>query len=393
MRDPGLIPSQRQVLVLALPPLSLYLHFPWCVRKCPYCDFNSHQAGDEIPETAYIDALIRDLDQALPGDRRVVSVFLGGGTPSLFSAAAVERLLTAVRRRLNLARDAEITLEANPGTAEAGRFAGYRRAGINRLSLGVQSLTDASLAALGRIHNAAEARRAVALAGSAGFDNLNIDIMYGLPHQESAAAMRDLDAVLELSPAHLSWYQLTLEPNTVFYSRPPSLPDDDRVAEMQERGEALLSANGYRRYEVSAWARPGSEARHNLNYWEFGDYLGLGAGAHSKLTDPATGRVTRYSKLRFPGRYLETAGSDAAVTGKRVLGDDDLILEFMMNALRLPRGFDAALFEQRTGLSLEEVEEKLCRAEQAGLLSTAGGRIVPTARGSRFLNDLLLCFD
>lgn len=394
MQNPGLIPTRRATR-LAAPPLSLYIHFPWCIRKCPYCDFNSHQAGDNIPEAAYIDALIRDLDHASPqtGEREIVSVFLGGGTPSLFSAAAVERLLSAVRGRLNLVREVEVTLEANPGTAEAGRFAGYRRAGINRLSLGVQSFTDTGLAALGRIHDAAEARRSIALAGSAGFDNINIDLMYGLPEQKAAGAVQDLAAALIFSPAHLSWYQLTLEPNTVFYSHPPLLPDDDRVAEMQERGEALLSVQGYRRYEVSAWALPGREARHNLNYWEFGDYLGLGAGAHSKITDPVSGRVTRYSKLKLPVRYLATAGSDAAVTGKRVLGDDDLVLEFMMNALRLPRGFDPPLFEKRTGLSLECVGEKLGRAVQGGLLSTVGGRIAPTPRGSRFLNDLLLCFD
>jgi putative oxygen-independent coproporphyrinogen III oxidase len=395
MQHADLIPSRRAARSGSLPPLSLYVHFPWCVRKCPYCDFNSHKAGDEIPEMAYIDALIRDLDQSLPqaGEREIVSVFLGGGTPSLFSAAAVERLLNAVRGRLNLARQVEITLEANPGTAEAGRFAGYRRVGVNRLSLGVQSFADAGLAALGRIHDAAEACRALTLAGTAGFDNINIDIMYGLPGQEAAGAVQDLAAALVFSPAHLSWYQLTLEPNTLFYSHPPTLPDDDRVADMQERGEALLLAHGYRRYEVSAWALPGRETRHNLNYWEFGDYLGLGAGAHSKLTDPVTGRIMRYSKLSLPGRYLETAGSDAAVTGKRVLGDDDLVLEFMMNALRLARGFEAPLFETRTGLSLDGLGEKLGRAVQAGLLSTAGGRITPTPRGSRFLNDLLLCFE
>lgn len=376
------------------PPLSLYVHFPWCVRKCPYCDFNSHEFSNDLPEEAYISALIRDLDYMRPaaGGRVIVSIFMGGGTPSLFSAAAVTRLLAAVRERLSLANDIEITLEANPGTVEAGRFAGYRAAGINRLSLGVQSLDNDRLAGLGRIHDADEARAAVYAARSAGFDNINIDLMYGLPGQEPAGARRDMEEALALAPAHLSWYQLTVEPNTLFYSRTPPLPDEEAVLTMQEQGQRLLRQGGFRRYEVSAWARPGREAGHNLNYWKFGDYLGLGAGAHSKLTDTGGFRVERSARLRIPARYLETAGSAEAVTDRRVLDEDDLVLEFMMNALRLQRGFEAALFPARTGLLLERVRDKLDRAVELGLLSMEGGVIRPTPRGTQFLNNLLHLF-
>jgi len=378
----------------ASPPLSLYVHFPWCVRKCPYCDFNSHEFSNDLPEEAYVTALIRDLDYIRPaaGRREIVSIFMGGGTPSLFSAAAVTRLLAAVRERLSLTKDIEITLEANPGTVEAGRFAGYRAAGINRLSLGVQSLDNNRLAGLGRIHDADEARAAVRAARSAGFDNINIDLMYGLPGQDPAGARRDVEEALALAPAHLSWYQLTVEPNTVFYSRTPPLPDEEAVLTMQEQGQRLLWQGGFQRYEVSAWSRPGREAAHNLNYWEFGDYLGLGAGAHSKLTDAGGFSVERSARHKIPVRYLETAGSAEAVTGRRVLDEDDLVLEFMMNALRLQRGFDAGLFRARTGLSLERVRDKLERAVELDLLAMEGGVIRPTARGTQFLNNLLQLF-
>lgn len=379
--------------VVSAPPLALYLHFPWCVRKCPYCDFNSHEAGGGIPEDAYVAALLHDLDRsrsAVAG-REIISVFLGGGTPSLFSAAAVTRLLDAVRARLPLAEEAEITLEANPGTAEARHFAGYRRAGVNRLSLGVQSFDDESLRRLGRIHDGNEARRAFELARAAGFDNINLDLMYGLPEQSSAMAAADLEAAVAQAPEHLSWYQLTLEPNTVFYARPPVLPVEDAVAAIQEQGEARLEAAGYRHYEVSAWCRAGREARHNLNYWEFGDYLGLGAGAHSKLTG-AAGRITRSARHRIPRRYLETAGDDTVVTTERVLDEEDRVVEFMLNALRLVRGFEPAQFEQRTGLALERVREPLAEACRRGLLEYGGGRIRPTPRGTRYLNDLLQLF-
>ena len=378
----------------SLPPLSLYVHFPWCVRKCPYCDFNSHEFGNGFPEEDYVAALIRDLDYMRPaaGGRVIVSIFMGGGTPSLFTDAAISRLLAALRERLNLANEAEITLEANPGTVEAGRFAGYRAAGINRLSLGVQSFDNNRLAGLGRIHDADEARAAVRMAAAAGFDNINIDLMYGLPGQDPAGALRDIEAAADLAPAHLSWYQLTVEPNTVFYSRTPPLPGEDAVFAMQEQGQRLLSERGYRRYEVSAWARPGREAAHNLNYWEFGDYLGLGAGAHSKLTDPAGFRVERSARHRIPARYLQTAGSTEAVTGRRVLEADDLVLEFMMNALRLQRGFDAELFRARTGLLLDRVRDKLERAVALGLLSMEDKVIRPTRRGTQFLNNLLQLF-
>jgi len=377
----------------ALPPLGLYIHFPWCVRKCPYCDFNSHEAGDAIPEEAYVDALLRDLDRARSAvaGREIVSVFLGGGTPSLFSAAAVARLLDAVRARLSLDGAAEITLEANPGTAEARHFAGYRRAGVNRLSLGVQSFDDDSLRRLGRIHNGIDARHAFEMAREAGFDNINLDLMYGLPEQSPAMAAADLETAAALAPEHLSWYQLTLEPNTVFYAKPPELPREDGIAAMQERGEARLAAGGYRRYEVSAWAVSGREARHNLNYWEFGDYLGLGAGAHSKLTD-AGGRITRSARHRIPRRYMETAGEDAVVTAERCLDEEDRVVEFMLNALRLLQGFEPAQFEQRTGLSLERIRTPLAEARRRGLLRDAGGRIEPTPRGTQYLNDLLQLF-
>jgi putative oxygen-independent coproporphyrinogen III oxidase len=376
------------------PPLSLYVHFPWCVRKCPYCDFNSHEFGRDLPEEAYVSALIRDLDYMRPaaGRREIGSIFMGGGTPSLFSAAAMGRLLAAVHERLNLANDIEITLEANPGTLEAGRFAGYRAVGVNRLSIGVQSFDNERLAGLGRIHNADEARAAVRAAAAAGFDNINIDLMYGLPGQEPSGVLRDIEEALSLAPSHLSWYQLTIEPNTVFYSRMPSLPEEDAVLAMQEQGQQLLWQGGFQRYEVSAWSLPGREAGHNTNYWEFGDYLGLGAGAHSKLTDTDVFRVERSARHKIPSRYLETAGSTEAVTGRRVLCEGDLILEFMMNALRLQRGFHARLFEARTGLTLDRVRDKLGRAVQLGLLSMEGEVIRPTVRGTQFLNNLLQLF-
>ncbi len=370
-----------------LPPLALYVHLPWCVRKCPYCDFNSHALRAEIPQDDYVEALLRDLEYELARarGRRIETVFLGGGTPSLFSPEAIARLVARA-----LAPDAEITLEANPGSADAGRFAGYRQAGVNRLSIGVQSFDDEKLKALGRIHGRAEALGAIAAARAAGFDNFNLDLMFGLPGQTLEEALADVAQALACAPAHLSVYQLTIEPNTPFHASPPALPDEDRVWEMQSRIEQPLAAAGYVHYEVSAYARPGRECRHNLNYWSFGDYLGIGAGAHGKLSD--AGGVVRRWKLKHPKDYLAQAGTAAAVGGEQRLTDEDLAMEFMMNALRLTGGFPAALFEQRTGLALVQVERALRESERAGLVQRRSGMIAPTETGRRFLNDLLLQF-
>ncbi len=379
---------------LAGVPLALYVHIPWCVRKCPYCDFNSHVPRAVVDQRGYVDALLQDLDHDLDGLDRgdlgpgLVSVFIGGGTPSLFEPAAIGRLLEGVAARLDLQPGIEITLEANPGTAEAERFAGYRAAGVNRLSLGVQSLDDASLAALGRIHGAAEARAAFDLARRAGFDNVNLDLMYGLPGQSIAGGLRDLRSLLELAPEHVSWYQLTLEPNTLFHHRPPPLPDDDRLADMADAGQEILDRAGYRRYEVSAYAREGRRARHNLNYWEFGDYLGIGAGAHGKLST-ADGLVRRTAKPRGPEVYLAGAGAGSS----RVLEVDDRVAEFFLNAMRLVDGVPADWFAQRTGLSLDRVGDALARARALGLMAHEPARLRPTALGLRFLNDLLALFE
>jgi len=377
----------------APPPLALYVHLPWCVRKCPYCDFNSHAAG-EIPEAAYVDALLRDLEQELPAvwGRPVTSVFLGGGTPSLFSGEAIDRLLSGIRARLPLSPEAEITLEANPGTVEAGRFADYRAAGVNRLSLGVQSLDDERLRAIGRIHDAAQARAAVEAARKAGFDNLNLDLMFGLPGQDRVAGLADLQAAIALAPEHLSWYQLTLEPHTPFAAAPPPLPDEDEVASLWEAGRARLAAAGYGQYEVSAYARPGRRCRHNLNYWTFGDYLGIGAGAHGKLTDAPRGRIRRYHKQRSPARYLETANGPGRLRGERILDAGDAVLEFMMNALRLNAGFTPALFTARTGLPWSAVAGRLDELQAEGWLETVDGAWRASERGARHLDALLARF-
>jgi oxygen-independent coproporphyrinogen-3 oxidase len=375
-----------------LPPLSLYVHFPWCVRKCPYCDFNSHEAGAAgIPEFAYLEALARDIEAALPlvWGRPIGSVFIGGGTPSLLTAAGVERLLSDVRARLPIAADAEITLEANPGTFEAERFAAYRAAGINRLSIGVQSFAPAKLAALGRIHDRAQALAAVQLAQRV-FDNFNIDLMFGLPGQEAGDAIDDLETALSVTPPHLSLYQLTLEPNTVFAKYPPVLPDDDTIATMQDALEAHAVAAGYRHYEVSAWARPGRTCRHNINYWHFGDYLGIGAGAHSKLSFPH--RVVRQVRFRQPTTYLQHAGTGDFLAESFEVARNDLPFEFMLNALRLHDGFATGLFVERTGLPAAAAEPGLAEAERRGLLERDHRWVRPTALGRRFLSDLQALF-
>ena len=371
----------------ALPPLALYVHLPWCVRKCPYCDFNSHEHADALPEREYVDALVADLEAMLPAvwGRRLGSIFIGGGTPSLFSPEAIDRLLAAVRARLTLAPGAEVTLEANPGTAEAGRFRGYRDAGVNRLSLGIQSLDDAKLRALGRIHSAEEARRAIEMA-QACFENINLDLMYGLPGQTLEQARSDLREALRFGTAHLSAYQLTLEPNTVFYRKPPPLPEHDACADMQLAVEALAAEAGLEHYETSAFARPGMRCRHNLNYWEFGDYLGLGAGAHGKIS--FADRVTRHERAKQPREYMATAGT----VQEKVIAPRELPFEFMLNALRLVDGVPAELFPLRTGLDASAIARRLAVAQEKGLIEADPLRIRPTRRGRLFLNELLQLF-
>ena len=373
-------------------PLSLYVHVPWCVQKCPYCDFNSHGLRGELPEAEYVAALIADLEAALPlvWGRRVVSVFFGGGTPSLLSGEAVDTLLAAIRARLPLVYGAEITLEANPGTAESGKFAAFRAAGVNRLSLGIQSFNPAHLKALGRIHDAQEACRAIELAAR-HFDSFNLDLMYGLPQQTMTQALADLEQALTFAPSHLSCYQLTLEPNTAFAAAPPALPDPDRCADMQEAIEARLADAGYTHYETSAFAQPGKQCRHNRNYWTFGDYLGIGAGAHSKLTVPTPDgrRILRQMRWKLPKQYLAQVAAGRPIQDEFDVAAEELPFEFMMNALRLNQGFETALFAERTGLSLEGIENTLQQAEQDGLIERTPGCIAPTRHGQRFLNRLL----
>ena len=375
----------------ALPPLSLYIHIPWCVRKCPYCDFNSHEARGGLPEEVYVDALLKDLELSLPliWGRKVYTIFLCGGTPSLLSGAALTRLLTQIRMRLPLAHDAEITLEANPGTVEADKFSAFREAGVTRLSMGIQSFNDAHLQALGRIHSADEARRAIAIAQQ-NFANINLDLMYALPQQSLAQALADVSTALSFSPQHLSCYHLTLEPNTLFARNPPTLPDDDASSEMQQSIEQLLAAHGYLHYETSAFALPKKQSRHNLNYWQFGDYLGIGAGAHSKLS--FHNQVMRQARFKQPQAYMAAVANGAPVQTEQLLTRDDLSFEFMMNALRLNEGFTESLFQERTSLPLLLIRQQLEQAEQRGLLSRDQQRIAPTQLGRRFLNDLLQIF-
>ncbi len=377
--------------VFQLPPLALYVHIPWCVRKCPYCDFNSHAAGPNLPEEAYVDALLADLDADLAQahGRPLTSIFFGGGTPSLFSAKALGRLLEGVERRIPFAGDIEVTLEANPGTFEQEKFAAYRRLGINRLSIGVQSFQAEKLKALGRIHDGDEAVRAADMARAAGFDNFNLDLMHGLPDQSLDDALGDLRIAIAQAPTHLSWYQLTVEPNTVFWNQPPVLPEDDTLWDIQEAGQALLAEHGYAQYEVSAYAQPERMARHNLNYWTFGDFLGIGAGAHGKLSTP-DGHISRTWKTRLPKDYLDPAKRYSA--GERLLTAEELPFEFLMNVLRLSDGCSAELFSQRTGLPLEQLAEAREQAQRRGLLQADPARLAATREGQLFLNDLLQYF-
>lgn len=381
------------------PPLSLYIHIPWCVKKCPYCDFNSHESRHqfgEIPESAYVDALIADLEMATPKiwGRKIKSVFFGGGTPSLFSPRAIDRILSHVRMLTPLEFGAEITLEANPGTVDSAHFSGYRAAGVNRLSLGIQSFNDHHLKALGRIHDGQQARAAIRLALET-FEQVNLDVMYGLPNQRLAEAMHDAQTAVDFNPAHLSFYHLTLEPNTPFYRTPPSLPDDDTSADMQVAIEALLHAHGYEHYETSAFAKPGKRAQHNLNYWSFGDYLGIGAGAHSKLS--YHDKITREARPKHPKMYMAQAGQplslvDHAHEREWVIAREDLGFEFMMNAMRLIDGVPMDLFQQRTGLSIQSIEPALKKARDQQLLTVSDRHIRPTLLGQRFLNTLLGLF-
>ena len=378
----------------ALPPLSLYVHLPWCVRKCPYCDFNSYEARGPLADIEYVDAVLRDLRSELPNvqDRNVQTVFIGGGTPSLFSAAAIERLLRGVAAEVTLARDAEITLEANPGAVDAARFAAFRAAGVNRLSIGIQSLRDDQLRALGRVHDSREARRAVELARTAGFENINLDFMYALPNDDGAGALADLEHAVELAPAHLSWYQLTLEPNTAFERRPPSLPADETVAEIEIRGRELLATAGFARYEISAYSQPGRQCAHNLNYWQFGDYLGVGAGAHGKITLPAMEAIERRAKARNPRTFMETAGAPAACNAQRLTEAREIGVEFLLNALRLLEGVPQEWFVERTGVTLDAIASPHREAVDRGWLADEPGRLRATPAGREVLNRLLELF-
>jgi len=370
-------------------PLSAYVHLPWCVRKRPYCDFNSHRAPASLPEDAYIDALLADWTLAAAEESRPIeSVFFGGGTPSLFSANAIARVLTALDDRLGLTADCEITLEANPGTTEHARFADLRAAGVNRLSLGIQSLDDECLAALGRIHGSREALAAIADARAGGFEALNCDLMFGLPGQDMARAMSDVEQILERDPGHISYYQLTLEPNTPFYRQPPKLPDEDSVVEIFEQGSDRLRAAGYEQYEVSAWARPGAACRHNDNYWRFGDYLGIGAGAHGKRTR-ADGAIERTARQRWPTGYMTVAGQPSSIAETRLLDHEDARFEYLLNGLRRRAGVAREEYEQRTGLQWGKLGEALAAPIAQGLISFDAQRLRATDRGWRFLDTIL----
>jgi putative oxygen-independent coproporphyrinogen III oxidase len=373
------------------PPLSLYIHIPWCVRKCPYCDFNSHEAKSDIPESAYVQALISDLEQATPlvWGRKIKSIFFGGGTPSLFSAEAIDQILSHVRMLTPLEYEAEVTIEANPGTVDTANFMGYKQAGVNRISLGIQSFNEGHLKSLGRIHDSYQAQQAVELALDT-FDLVNLDLMYGLPEQSLEDALRDAKTACAYHSAHLSFYHLTLEPNTPFHRTPPSVPDDDTSATMQEEIEAILAANGYENYETSAFAKAGKQCKHNLNYWTFGDYLGIGAGAHSKLS--FHNKIIRQARHKHPKRYMEHVSFGKAIDSEWTITKEELGFEFMMNALRLTQGFDKSLFELRTGLAFQNVQHQLAIAENKGLIYIDQTMFVPTLSGRRFLNNLLDIF-
>jgi putative oxygen-independent coproporphyrinogen III oxidase len=372
--------------------LSLYIHLPWCVQKCPYCDFNSHALKGNLPETAYVNALLDDFEQHLPyiQNRPLISIFFGGGTPSLFSGAAIHEILNGVAKRTSLTPDIEITLEANPGTVDEAQFVEFRQAGVNRLSLGIQSLQDEKLKRLGRIHDQHRALRAIERATSAGFTNFNLDIMYGLPEQTLDEALSDIEQALAFQPTHFSWYQLTIEPNTLFHHQPPILPSDDLLYEMQLAGQALLAERGFKQYEVSAYARDELRCQHNMNYWEYGDYLGIGAGAHSKLTDAMANNIERFSQVKHPRDYL--LAEQRQVKNRLPIDEKERIFEFMLNGLRLTDGIAKQLFIDRTGLSLASIQDILDRAVMQQLLENNESFLRPTAQGKRFLNNLTTLF-
>ena len=387
---------------LILPPLSLYIHVPWCIRKCPYCDFNSHQANDDIPEAEYVAALRFDLEQdaILAQGRKLTSIFFGGGTPSMLSAKAIAQILKDAETIIGFEPDIEITLEANPGTFEQEKFSGFHAAGVNRLSIGIQSFNNTQLKALGRVHDGDEAMRAVAVARKAGFDNINLDLMHGLPEQSSDAAQADLLQAIALAPEHISWYQLTIEQNTAFYSAPPLLPEEDVLADIQDAGQALLAQAGYVQYEISAYAKNNKPARHNINYWQFGDYLGVGAGAHGKVTRLEQQHIIRLWKTRLPKHYLDCMQSDKISTnlgghqnvfggGSDILAPQSLPLEFLMNALRLNAGAPTQFLAERAGLSLHAIEPQWQVLTQKGLVEHVDGVLRTTVLGQRFLNRVL----
>ena len=377
------------------PPLSLYIHLPWCLKKCPYCDFNSHEVpASGFEEKLYINALINDLKFELNRieGRKIVSIFFGGGTPSLFLPESIEQLLNSIQAQLNFDLDIEITLEANPGAVEAKKFHEYKAMGINRLSLGIQSFNDQSLTLLGRIHNANEAKKAIELSREAGFENFNLDLMFGLPNQKIDDVLTDLKQAVDYSPTHISWYQLTIEPNTIFGSKPPKLPSDDVIWSMQEKGQVFLKKNDFEQYEVSAYAKDNYRSIHNINYWQFGDYLGIGAGSHGKITSIINSQVERYVRHKIPARYIELVDLKNSITEKKVLETKEVPLEFMMNALRLTDGVTENLFFERTGLPIKTIEKELMIAKNRNLLDYHNKRIKPSFRGHRYLNDLLHVF-
>ncbi|MFT7460151.1 MAG: putative oxygen-independent coproporphyrinogen III oxidase [Planctomycetota bacterium] len=376
-------------------PLSLYVHLPWCVKKCPYCDFNSHEVSSVVlADLAYADALVSDINFEISrlADRSITSIFIGGGTPSLFSVEALEKIFNKVHSQWKISPEAEITLEANPGTTDADRFKGYRDLGINRLSIGVQSFDDNKLQKLGRIHDAGDAHRAIQSANEAGFDNVNIDLMFGLPNQTISEALEDVHTACSQAVTHISWYQLTLEPNTVFHKYPPALPDDDETWEMQRQGQAILAQQGFAQYEISAYAKPDMQCKHNLNYWQFGDYLGIGAGAHGKITDIKEHRINRFIRHRIPETYMQKAGDGDAIVEQKTVGKEDVILEFMMNVLRLNEGFSESLFSVQTGLEMQDIQAQLNIAIDRGFIIQKGKTIKPTKTGLNYLNDVLAIF-
>ena len=379
--------------LLSLPPLSLYVHIPWCVKKCPYCDFNSHTANNQLPEEEYLQALIQDLELELPyvQGRKLNSIFFGGGTPSLFSAKTIGRTIQAAQRRIGLKENIEITLEANPGTFEQEKFSGYKSVGVNRLSIGIQSFNNKQLESLGRIHSSEQAIKAIKTARNAGFENINLDLMHGLPGQDISDAMADLQQAIDLTPNHISWYQLTIEPNTVFYNKPPKLPKDIILESIQEKGLQLLADNGYQQYEVSAYCKEGNQSAHNMNYWEFGDYLGIGAGAHRKVTLLDEQRIIRTAKTRKPEDYLARENSYTA--NSHTISKEELPLEFMMNTMRLNHGVPKQFFTERTGVSVGVIQHALDKLQKLGFMEQENNHLIPTEKGLQFLNNLLEVFN